>query len=151
MRHDPCTFAITTFLYFSWYQKVAVYALTAVGVNPYGSSSIGFIPCGKMFVSPRAPLFPLCQRYGVLSTYVQDFTSLGINLSNHFEISHLCEVLLENHEQPRNQRARVREPRLGARRQYRHQLSINLRTQRASERRQGLRRWPMRQKKNKDI
>ncbi|CAN0481990.1 unnamed protein product, partial [Scytosiphon promiscuus] len=44
--------------------------------------------------------------YGVLSTYVQDFKSLGKNLSKHWEVSHLCEVLLENQQQPRNQRAR---------------------------------------------
>lgn len=47
------------------------------------------------------------ERYGVLSTYVQDFGSLGHNLNNHWEVSHLCEVFFPNN-QPRNQQARVR-------------------------------------------
>lgn len=52
-----------------------------------------------MFVLPR---------YGVLSTYVQDFSKLGANVSNKWEVGHLCEILFPASQQPRNQQARVR-------------------------------------------
>lgn len=47
-------------------------------------------------------------RYGVLSTYVQDFGNLGLNVGGHWEVAHLCEVFFTNSKQPRNQQARVR-------------------------------------------
>ena len=53
----------------------------------------------------------------MLSTYVQDFTALGINVGKRWEISHLCEVVFDGFQQPRNQRARVRQSLSGARRQ----------------------------------
>lgn len=46
-------------------------------------------------------------RYGVLSTYVQDFPFLNHNIGKTWEVSHLCEVLFSAFR-PRNQRARVR-------------------------------------------
>ncbi|CAM9112498.1 unnamed protein product, partial [Pylaiella littoralis] len=45
--------------------------------------------------------------YGVLSTYVQDFKHLGVNLGKRWEVAHLCEVKFHTSQQPRNEPARA--------------------------------------------